>query len=145
MFNARYSFTICWRIIIITNYYFYVSLFDCCIFFVMEVNSEVNVISVACVCAQLLIFMQEGYQHVHLRIYNLNPQYCIKSCVDHATCVIILGQGLIDWFETLKEYFLFFQEEIPQKVDVLQNVKGLYMLQWLYNFICKIPKMCALL
>lgn len=111
----------------------------------MEVNSEVNIISVACVCAQLLIFMQEGYQHVHLRIYSLNPQYCIKSCVDHATRVIILGQDLIDGFETLKEYFLFFLEEIPQKVDVLHNVKVLYLLQWLYNFICKMPEMCALL
>lgn len=91
----------------------------------MDVNSEV-----VCVCAQL-IFMK-GYLQMHLRIYNLNPQLCIKSCGEIAIRVIILCHDLIDWFETLKEYFLFFQEETPQKVDVLQNVKRLYMLQWLY-------------
>lgn len=119
MFNARYGFTRYWRIIIITNYYFYVCLFDCLIFFLLW-----TWILKLCVCAQL-IFMK-GYLQIHLRIYNLNPQLCIKSCGDYAIRVIILCHDLIGLTDSKhwKSIFCFSKGKHHKRLMCCKMSKG---------------------
>ena len=123
------------EVIIITNYYFYVCLFDCLIFFLLW-----TWILKLCVCPINLYERLPTNRSQNLQFES--PALHQKLWwLCHSCHYFVSRFDWIDWFETLKEYFLFFQEETPQKVDVLQNVKRLYMLQWLYIMLSvKCPK-----
>lgn len=139
MFNARYGFTRYWRIIIITNYYFYVCLFDCLIFFfVMDVNSEV-----VCVCPinlyeRLPTNTSQNLQFESPALYQKLWWLC-------HSCHYFVSQ--FDWLirNIERVFFVFPRGNTTKGWGVAKCQKVVHVTVTVHNIISKMPEMCALL
>lgn len=139
MFNGRYGFTRCWRIIIITNYYFCVCLFDCLIFFVMEVNSEVVcVYPINLYERRLATCTSQNLQFESPVLYQKLWWLC-------HSCHYFVSQ--FDWLiqNTQRVFFVFPRGNSTKAWCVAKCQKVVHVIVTVHYFISKMPKMCALL